>query len=67
MSDRVANHTMVCFACRESVRVACTTSYDSHPPCRFCKTPMQKLNYTLRIPPKKDIKGWKKLRELVIK
>jgi hypothetical protein len=57
------NSTWACFECREAVRRPGYTLKDIH--CPICGEKMGYLGDRIRIPSKRQVKAWRKLRESV--
>ena len=55
-----ANWTWACFDCRETVRRPAGLKTDV--PCPACGRACQSLGYRLRLPPKRKVRSWQKLR-----
>src|SRR5688572_11623789 len=51
----------VCFDCRESVRRP--THYKAGVPCPKCAQPCRCIGTKIPVPPKRDIRAWRELRE----
>lgn len=58
-----SNYNWVCFECRFATRQAKT--HKEKPKCHSCGKDCVCLGYKIRIPKKRDSKGWKKLQALV--
>lgn len=52
--------TYVCFECRAANRARCGPVI-----CGKCRQSMRELHYKIEVPPKRDTKGWKRLRGVI--
>ena len=57
----MGNASWVCFDCRESVRRPC--HYEADVPCPRCAQICRCIGTKIPVPPKRDAKAWRELRE----
>ena len=61
----MATNAWVCFDCRHAV--SRPPYYRGGVPCPTCGRPCRSIGYKIPVPPKRDVKRWRALREQIIK